>query len=261
MPAKKIIAPFYERLSLVLVGLISLGYLVVIAKDLIDPLVFGFLFAILLLPLCNFLEKKVRLRRGLASAVAIILLILFIGSILYLVGSRISGMADDWPQLSKQIGQSVDDIRQWVQDSFHINMDKQMDYVHNATSKLIATGSGVIGTAFGTVSSLLLFYVFIIIFTFLVLFYRHTLLRFLVWVFREEHSATVMDVVEKVQKILRQYILGLMLEMFIVASVACTAFYFIGIKYALLLGLIVGLFNIVPYVGIFTALFLSTLVT
>ena len=87
------------------------------------------------------------------------------------------------------------------------------------------------------------------------------LLRFLVWVFSEDNSHTVYDIVENIQKILRQYILGLLLEMVIVSAVACTAFWIIGIKYAVLLGLIVGLFNIVPYVGIFTALFLSSTIT
>jgi putative permease len=48
MPVKKLIAPFYEKLSLVMVGLIALGYLIVLGKDLIDPLIFGFLFARLL---------------------------------------------------------------------------------------------------------------------------------------------------------------------------------------------------------------------
>jgi putative permease len=261
MPVKKIIAPFYEKLSLVLIGLIALGYLIVQAKDLIDPLIFGLLFAILLLPICSFFEAKFRLPRSIASLLSIIMLVVFIGSILYLVGSQISHLADDWPMLKKQVGQSIDDLRQWIEGSFHINMDKQMDYVHDATSKLMSSGTNVIGTTFGAVSSLMLFYSFILIFTFLVLLYRRLLLRFLVWVFSEENSPTVFDIVENIQKILRQYILGLMLEMVIVAAVACTAFWIIGIKYAVLLGLIVGLFNIVPYVGIFTALFLSATIT
>lgn len=261
MPVKKIAAPFYERLSLVLVGLIALGYLVVLAKDLVDPLIFGFLFAILLLPVCSFFETKLRLPRSLASLLSILMLIAFIGGILYLVGSQISYLADDWPMLKKQVGQSIEDMRQWVESSFHINMAKQMDYVHNATSKLMSSSTNVIGTTFGAVSSLMLFYSFILIFTFLVLFYRRLLLRFLLWVFGGDNSSTVMDIVENIQKILRQYILGLLLEMVIVAAVACTAFWFIGIKYAVLLGLIVGLFNIVPYVGIFTALFLSSAIT
>jgi len=261
MSIKKVAAPFYEKLSLVLVGLIALGYLVVLGKDLIDPLIFGFLFAILLLPICNFFEKKFCLYRSIASLISILLLVAFIGSILYLVGSQISRVADDWPMLKKQVGQSIDQIREWVQTRFHINMDKQMDYVHDATNKLMASGSSVIGTTLGAVSSLMLFYSFILIFTFLILLYRRLLLRFLVWVFRDDNSPIVHDVVGNIQNILRKYILGLMLEMVVVSAIACTAFLLIGIKYALLLGLIVGLFNIVPYVGIFTALFLSSLIT
>jgi putative permease len=261
MSIKKVAAPFYEKLSLVLIGLISLGYLVILGKDLLDPLIFGFLFAILLLPICNFLERKFKLYRSIASLLSIFMLVAFIGLILYLVGSQISNAAQDWPMLKKQVGQSIDDIRLWVQDSFHINMAKQMDYVNEATNKLVASGSSVVGTTLGAVSSLMLFYSFILIFTFLVLLYRRLLLRFLVWVFRDENSPIVYDIVTNIQNILRKYILGLLLEMIVVSTLACTAFLLIGIKYAMLLGLIVGLFNIVPYVGIFTALFLSSLIT
>lgn len=243
-----------------MVGLISLGYLVILAKDLVDPLIFGFLFAILLLPLGNFFERKFRFPRSLASLLSIILLIAFIGGILYLVGTQISHLADDWPMLKKQVSQSIEDLRQWVESSFHINMAKQMDYVHNATSKIMSSSPSVVGTTFGAISSLLLFYSFILIFTFLIMLYRRLLLRFILWVF-EDHEHIVHDIVENIQRILRQYILGLLLEMCVVAAVACALFWLIGIKYAVLLGLIVGLFNIVPYVGIFTALFLSCMIT
>jgi predicted PurR-regulated permease PerM len=107
----------------------------------------------------------------------------------------------------------------------------------------------------------MLFYAFIMIFTFFILFYRRLLFRFLIWVFNDDNKAIVVDIAENIQLILRQYILGLLLEMAIVATVACTVFWIIGIKYAVLLGLIVGLFNIIPYVGIFTALFLSSIIT
>ena len=82
MSIKKVVAPFYEKLSLVLVGLIALGYLVILGKDLLDPLIFGFLFAILLLPICNFFEKKFKLYRSIASLLSILLLVAFIGLIL-----------------------------------------------------------------------------------------------------------------------------------------------------------------------------------
>ncbi|QXV67168.1 AI-2E family transporter [Mucilaginibacter achroorhodeus] len=261
MPEKKIIAPFYERLALILIGLCVLGYLVIVAKELLDPLIFGFLFAILLLPVSNFFERKCKLPRSASSFLSIILLISFVGGILYLVGNQISGIANDWPMLKNQINQSVNDLHKWVENTFHVNTDAQMGYVNDTAKKLMSSGGAVLGTTFGAVSSLALFYIFILIFTFFILFYRRLLIKFITWVFNDNNKATVMDIVENIQKILRQYIFGLVIEMVIVATMAIAVFWIIGIKYAVLLGLIVGLFNIIPYIGIFTALLLSTLVT
>lgn len=261
MPTKKIIAPFYERLALTLIGFLALGYLIVIGKDVLDPLIFGFLFAILLLPVSTFLEKKLRLPRSMSSLASILLLIALVGGILYLVGSQISSLKNDWPQLQKQVAQSIHDLQDWVQSALHINAESQIKYVNDASKKIMESGSDVVSTTFGAISSLMIFYVFILIFTFFILLYRRLLLRFIIWVFRDENSHVVMDIVENIQSILRQYILGLLLEMVIVASVAIAAFWWIGIKYAALLGIIVGLFNIIPYIGIFTALLLSTIIT
>jgi len=261
MPLKKIVAPFYERLALVLVGLLALGYLIILGKEFIDPLVFGLLFAILLLPIANFFEKRVRLPRGAAASFALISLVAVMYGVMYLVGSQVANLANDWPMLSKQVSSSIHEVQNWIESSFHINMERQMNYVHRATNEIMSSGSEVVGTTFGAISSLMLFLVFIIIFTLLILLYRRLLFGFLLEVSGEDNAHTVRDIVDNVQKILRQYILGLLLEMFIVAGAACSLFLLIGIKYAILLGILVGLFNIIPYVGIFTALFLSSLVT
>ncbi|TSD65945.1 AI-2E family transporter [Inquilinus sp. KBS0705] len=262
MPAaKKIIAPFYERLALILIGFCILGFLLISAKELIDPLIFGLLFAILLLPVSSFLERKLRMPRSMSAFISILLLVGFVGAVLYVVGNQVSHIADDWPMLQNQVKQSLNDLQDWVQGTFNITAHNQIKYLDNTGKKIMASGTEVIGTTFSAVSSLVLFYVFILIFTFFILFYRRLLLRFVTWVFNDDQSNVVMDIVENIQKILRQYILGLLIEMVIVAAMAISIFYFLGIKYATLLGIIIGLFNIIPYIGIFTALLLSVLVT
>ena len=261
MPAKKLFTPFYEKLALVLIALIALGYVIILAKEILDPLIFGFIFAILLYPTASFFERRLRIPRGLSGLLSIILLIVVIWFVLYIVGSQISGLANDWPMLKSQVSQSVDDLSQWIQHAFHIDASKQMSYVHSTTQKLMETGGEVAGETVGVISSLMLFYVFIIVFTLLILLYRSVLIRFIVWVFAEEYTAIVNDIVQNIQRILRQYILGLLLEMVVVACIACICFWGIGIKYAVLLGIIVALFNLIPYVGIFTALLLSCLIT
>src|SRR3569832_79959 len=114
MALKKVAAPFYERLALVLVGLIALGYLLILGKDFLDPLVFGLLFAILLLPVSIFFETKLRLPRGAAALFAIASLVAIVYGGMYLVGSQVASLANDWPMLRKQVGSSIREVQGWI---------------------------------------------------------------------------------------------------------------------------------------------------
>lgn len=253
--------PFYTKLAMVLISLIALFYIAVLGKPVLVPLVFGLLFSVMLLPVANFLERRFRFPRSLAALVSVLLLVCSLAALLYLVGSQISSLTDDWPQFKQQVLSSVSDLQKWISTKFHVRIRQQMTYVNNATSKLLETGSSVLGDVALSLSSLLLTLVFILIDTFFLLYYRRLIIRFLVAVFREENAVIVYDIIAQIQSRIRQYILGLMLEMVIVAAATCLALWVLGVKYAILLGLLTGLFNLVPYIGIITALLLSVLVT
>jgi predicted PurR-regulated permease PerM len=261
MPILKPTAPFYTRLAMVLISLISLFYIAILGKAILAPLVFALLFAMLLLPLAGFLEKRLRFPRSLASLISVLLLIVSIIALFYLVGSQISNLADDWPQFKEQVMTSLTDFQHWISMKFHIRLKQQQTYIDNAASHILSTGSTMIGDTLLSVSSLVLFMVFIMIDTFFLLYYRRLIVKFLVAVFKEENAEVVYDIIAQIQTRIRQYILGLVLEMVIVAAATCLALWILGVKYAILLGLLTGLFNVIPYIGIFTALLLSTLVT
>lgn len=253
--------PFYIKLATVLFSLVTLCYIAIVAKEILSPLIFSCLFSILLLPLANFLEKKIRLPRSAASMVSILLLLASIGLILYIIGSQLSNLANDWPQFQQQLLKTLDTIQDWIAGNFHVNATKQLTYVHSATNKIMASGTTVIGATLISLSGLLLFFVFTFIYTFFFLLYRTLIMKFLVSVFLDENASLVHEIIEQVQYMIRKYIIGLLIEMVIVTLVVCLAFYFLGIKYPLLLGLLTGLFNIIPYIGIFSALIISSLVT
>jgi predicted PurR-regulated permease PerM len=253
--------PFYTRLAMVLVSLIALFYIAILGKSILAPLIFALLFAVLLLPLANFMEHKLRFPRSLASLLAVLILILATTGVLYIVGAQISSLAEDWPEFKKQVLGSFNDLQTWISHKFHIRIKQQMTYVNNATSKLLESGGSVLGDVFVSFSSFILFQVFIMIDTFFLLYYRRLIIRFLVSVFRADNSIVVYDIIAQVQSRIRQYILGLLLEMVIVATASCLALWILGVQYAVLLGLLIGLFNLIPYIGIASALVLSTLVT
>src|SRR5258708_3284389 len=251
--------PFYTKLAMVLISLIALFYIAILGKSVLVPLIFGLLFSVMLLPVANFFERKLHFPRSLASLVSVLLLVGSLAALLYLVGSQVSNLADDWPQFKEQVTNSVTDLQRWISAKFHIRIKQQMTYVNTATSKLLETGGSVIGDVVVSFSGILLTLVFILIDTFFLLYYRRLIIRFLVAVFKEENSIIVYDVLAQIQSRIRQYILGLLLEMVIVSVATCLALWILGLKYAILLWLIMGLVNIIPYIGIFTATFLNHL--
>ncbi|MDP9078885.1 MAG: AI-2E family transporter [Bacteroidota bacterium] len=253
--------PFYIKLAFVLFSLLALGFLVILGKEILAPLVFSSLFAILLMPLARFFERRLRLPRGAASMVSVILFLSVIGLIIYVIGSQIAALVKDWPAFQAQISHSLWNFRGWVYEHFNITRSKQLKVVNSAASKVTSPDAALISSTLLSLSSILLFLVFTFIYTFFFLLYRRLILKFLESVFMEENKARVHEIIEHVQVIIRQYITGLLIEMTIVATAVSVTLSIMGIQYAILLGLITGIFNLIPYFGIFSALVISATVT
>ncbi|MBV9963626.1 MAG: AI-2E family transporter [Parafilimonas sp.] len=254
-------APFPQKLAYILICCIAVGYIAVIASEIIIPLIFALLISILLLPVSQWVEKRLNFPRGVASFFTLIFFASIIVLIVYLVGSQIGNLASDWPLFKDQLNTSLTSLQNWVSDTFHYDLEKQKAYINNAASNALSSGSSIVGSTLLSVSSILLFTVLTLIYTFFLLLYRSVLLKFLIALVNDENNNVVHDVVSNIQLVIRKYILGLLLEMLIVASMCWLSFGILGIKYFILLGLITALFNIIPYVGIFTALLLCTIIT
>ncbi len=253
--------PFYAKLALILFSLVALCFIAIEVKEILSPLLFSLLFSVALLPLVNFFERKLKFPGGAAAGLSVVLLLAALFFLFYFLGSQISRLAKDWPMFQQQINLSISNFQQWLDNKMHIDVKEQMSYVNKATTQALDSSSTFIGATVSSLSSMLLFIVFTMIYTFFMLLYRRHLLKFLIAVFKEEHSVTVYDITEQVQYIVRKYILGLLLEMLIVSSVCCIAFLLLGVKYAVLLGFITGIFNLIPYIGIFTSMALGTFIT
>ncbi|MFD0795375.1 AI-2E family transporter [Mucilaginibacter litoreus] len=253
--------PFYVKLACVLFSLMSIGYLAIQAKEILSPLIFSCLFAILLLPLAAFFEKKLKFPRSFAAMTAVILLLLAIGGMLYILATQLTDLASDWPQFQQQLGKEIDSFQNWITVRFHVNEARQLKYVRSAATDILSSGTAVVGATVLSLSSILLFLVFTFIYTFFFLFYRRLIMRFLESVFLDENKMMVHQIIEQVQYVIHKYIVGLLIEMAIVTTFVSMVLSLMGVKYALFLGLVTGIFNLVPYVGIFTSLLLSTFIT
>lgn len=181
--------PFYIKLACVLFSLFALGTLVILAKEIISPLLFSCLFSILLLPLAKFFENKIRLPRSAASMLSVLLLLTCMGAIIYVIGSQISDLLKDWPAFQAQITKSLYNFRGWVSENFHVTRRKQLNVVNSAAAKVTSPNAEVVGTTLLSLSSILLFLVFTFIYTFFFLLYRRLIMKFMESVFLEANKS------------------------------------------------------------------------
>ncbi|MBC7888865.1 MAG: AI-2E family transporter [Ferruginibacter sp.] len=252
--------PFYQQLSLTLISLTIICYAIFIGQDILVPLVFSILLAILLLPVTNFLERK-KLPRAIANIIGILLAFLFIGGIVYFLSSQISGFMQDLPSIKQHLADHWKTVQKWISQNFNFTRKEQTNFMDNAADKIKSSGTGILGDTVVSLTQALLVLVLMPVYTFLVLYYRDMIKKFLVGVFKNEHEAKVLEVLRESRSIVQGYMVGLIIEMGIVAAINSAGFLILGIQYAVFLGVLAAILNMIPYIGMLIASVFCMLIT
>lgn len=259
VPKKRV--PFIIKLTCILISLIAIVYISILGKSLLVPLIIGFLIAMLLLPLANFQERKLKFPRIVSSLVSPILFVLGVLGIGYFIGTQVARFTDDIPEFQQQMIDLFHKGTGFVQEKFGVSEEEQIQYINKNAETTIKKGSEMVGGMLLSVTNVLAASTFVFLYIFFFLLYRSHLVKFIVWCFRPEHQKQVREVLTSVQSIIKQYIFGLMIQMAFIAIALIIAFSVIGIKYAVLFAILCAVMNLIPYIGIFSATVLASLVT
>jgi predicted PurR-regulated permease PerM len=257
---EKKINPFYTQLSQSLVAIVLILAILKYAESIFIPMTFAGLLSMMLISPCDFLERK-GLPRGIAAMISLLIALFIVVFVLYFISSQIISFRNDLPALVTQFDSVLDNIQLWIKHRFHMTSTGMHQLINSAKSQTLSSTGAIVGSTVSSLSNTVLYAILIPIYTFLLLLYRGLVVRFLIRSFLDEHTPKVYDILGKTRHVIKNYIVGLMIEMAIVAFLNCTLFFIIGVKYALLLGVIGALLNLIPYLGIFTALVLSVLIT
>lgn len=249
--------PFLLKLALAVVSIIGIGYLIKLGQSILAPFFLAFLMAMLFLPLANFMERKLKFPRSVSTIVSVMIMLIILTGMIYFFGSQISSFSKDLPHLSKQFNLVFHNLQNWVSHTFNVKIDEQFDYLDQGLAKLLSSSGVILGFTFGVFSTSLGFLAFFILFFVFILNYRRILNNFIVNVFNEKHKASVQEVVSEVRIMTKRYIIGLCLQVIIVSVLATIVLTILGVKYAILLGVLTGLLNVIPYIGIAISLLIS----
>lgn len=253
--------PFYAKLSLTLVSLISIFFILYIAKEIIIPLLMALLFAILLRPCCAFLHDKLKFPHVIAAMASVTLFVILILGILTFVSWEIVDFSNDWNKIKENFGIHLTNLQQYVRDNFDISTHEQEKYIKDATDDTVKSGKEILGTTLLSFTDTIVNALLIPIYMFLILLYRTHYMKFLNKLFNNEDQLILIDILCQIKVAVKSYLVGLLIQMVSVATLTSVGFMIAGIKYAILLGVLTGLLNLIPYLGILIAMVVSIFAT
>lgn len=253
--------PFYAKLAFILVTLSVITCILYLGHQVFIPVFLALLFAILLRPVVNFLNRKLRFPHVIAAILAVVLFILVIAGIIFFVSWQIGDMASDWDKIQANLAAHYHNLQQWVQKSFHISYNEQDKYIKQATQGSLNGASMLSKGTINSFTNTLLTLILIPFLMFLFLLYRNLLLKFLTKLVSLRHEKTLQEILFNVKMAIQSFLVGLLIEMGVVASLTSLGYMIAGIQYPVLLGVITGILNLIPYIGILVAGLLSIIST
>lgn len=249
--------PFIANLAMALISLIAVGYLLKLGQSIMAPFFLAFLLAMLFVPFADFLERKCRFPRSLSSLCSLLVMIALLGGLGYFFGAQLSDFSKDIPQLQNQFNAVFHQLQDWISHTFHVNAEKQFDYLNQAMDKLLSSSGFILGFTLGIFSTGIGFFFFALLFFIFILNYRKVLNSFIINVFADKHRGKVQEAVREIQAMTRSYITGVCIQICLVSILTSVILSFLGVEYAILLGLLTGLLNVIPYIGIAISLIIS----
>jgi predicted PurR-regulated permease PerM len=87
------------------------------------------------------------------------------------------------------------------------------------------------------------------VYIFLLLYYHPLLIEFIHRLFAKGDQGKVNEIIKQVKTVIQRYLAGLVIEAVIVAILNSVALLALGVEYAILLGIIGAMLNVIPYIG------------
>jgi predicted PurR-regulated permease PerM len=238
--------PFYAKAALIFISAFALILTLYIGKNIIVPIVFATIIAIVLNPVVNYLIK-IKFNKIISITIAVVVAITVVLTIFYILSTQISTFSESYPQLKQKFTQTSTEFVRWVSETFNIKVSKINAWTRETQTEAI--NDFALAESLSEVGHMVMLFLLLPVYLFMILYYKPLLLDFIRRLFRTEHHDIVGQVLNSTKTIIQTYLVGLFFELIIVATLNSLGLLLLGIEYAIILGIIGAILNLIPYLG------------
>lgn len=213
-------------------------------KPLLVPLFFGLLTAMVMCPVCRSLERK-GCSRSLAIFICLFIVTLLIASLVLLLIWQVNLLKKDAPFIIEKAGILIHRLQQ--QAAVLAGMETGES---NWGERLTDGAAAMIGTVFSAASSTFFMLFMIPIYAALFLYHRHVFVHFLQLVVPAKYRHTLDEILNETIHTYFNYIKGMVLVYIMVGVLNSIGLLALGVRHAVLFGMLCAVMTIIPYLGL-----------
>jgi len=245
---KNSILPIYAKAGIFFVGLSALLALLYIAQGIIVPLIFSFIIAVLLHPVVN-LFVRFKINRIISIILTMLIALIIIVGFSIFIYNQAANFSDSWPILVKKFTLIVNQTISATSEYLNIRPSIIHAWISKTQQELVNIDGTSVGQTLVSVGGSLATIFIIPVYVFVILYYQPLLMEFIHRLFSKTHQVQVSEIITQTKSVIQRYLVGLIFEAIIVGVLNAAGLLLLGIEYAILLGVIGALLNLIPYIG------------
>ncbi len=235
------------RYCLIVLTILALGTLLVIARNFFYPLCLGILLAFLVYPLANFLEGYIRSRIG-ATLLSVVISIVVLGGFIFFLYEQFSIFLDDLPALRENARTNLQSLQEYLDRNTPLSFDPNHTLVDGLVQSMGAQ-NGLLQDVFSATTGTLVGLGLQPVYVYFLLYYRDHFREFIYKVVRKKHHDRLEIILREISDVTKHYVSGVFIVVLILCFLNSVGLLIVGIKYAVMFGILSALMNFIPYFG------------
>ncbi len=241
--------PLLLRLTVAMLFWLLLLYMLMAARGFLYPLALGILFALLLLPVASRLER-IGLPRIIANLIGLVLGIGVIYGVMFFLYKQLTRLGRDMPDIKVHAQDNLRSMLDGLGSRVGLRVTDEMAASLYQRFEDLLQGTGEsLGGVINATGNTLLAVGLMPVYVFMFLYYRDKFARFILMLVPESAQELGQVILTKVSQVTTRYMTGMFAVVLILSVLNSVGFLLIGLEYAVLMGVVAAVCNIIPYFG------------
>lgn len=233
----------YMNAAVVLLAILYFG------QTLFVPMSYGLLIAMVLYPFCLRLERM-GWPRSLAIAAGLVIVIILFLALIGLLILQATFFLKDAPELLEKLKPALLQLQRSVESSFHLTPGPENSWWNQLTNRVYGNTENIIRSAAGSISKSTISIFLVPVYAALFLYSRQTFVAFLKRIIPGQYKPQLSFILNEVIHTYYNFIRGMIKVYIIVGILNSIGLLALGIRHAILFGMLTAIMTIIPYVGI-----------